>query len=92
MKKMFMSAALTMAIFLGVTAQAAEPVGYELNGFPITRHQVAVVGASNVREQSPVPSLMLGGMPASLSQVAILSPRRVMTATVMTAPVELLAK
>jgi hypothetical protein len=82
---MFLMAALVVAIFLGAAAQAAEPAAYELNGFPITRHQVAVVGASNVREQSPVATLMLGGMPASPSQVAILSYRPITTSTMVRA-------
>jgi hypothetical protein len=55
-KKMFFAA----AIFVAAAAQAAEPAGYEVDGFPITRHQVAVVGALDVREQSPVPALILG--------------------------------
>jgi hypothetical protein len=91
---MVLMTARVAAIILGGAARAAEP-GYELDGFPITRHQVAVVGAANVREQSPVPTLMLGGMPASPSQVAILRPRRLLTAaTVMAEPikVDLVAK
>jgi hypothetical protein len=78
---MFLIAAFAAAISVAAAAQAAEPAGYELDGFPITRHQVAVMGASNVREQSPVPTLMLGGMPASPSQMAILSPRQITTST-----------
>jgi hypothetical protein len=89
--KMVLMAVLVAAIVLGTAAQAAEP-GYELNGFPITRHQVAVVGASNVREQSPVPTLTLGGMPASPSQVAILRPRQLMTAATEPITVDVVAK
>jgi hypothetical protein len=89
--KMFLMAALMAAIVLGTAAQAAEP-GYELNGFPITRHQGAVVDASNVREQSPVPTLTLGGMPASPSQVAILRPRQLMTAATEPITVEVVTK
>jgi hypothetical protein len=48
---------------------------FELMGFPISPHQVALLGGANVVERSPTPTLMLAGMPASPSQVAILAPR-----------------
>lgn len=83
--KPFSIAAIAVATFVFNSTQAAEPPGYEFKGFPITRHQLAVVGAVNVQEQSPAATLMFAGMPASPSQVAILAPRRGMTP--MTAPV-----
>jgi len=72
-------AVILAATFAGAAARAAEPPGYELNGYPITRHQISVVGTEDVSEQAPVPTLMLGGMPASPSQVMILTPRPRMT-------------
>jgi hypothetical protein len=54
---------------------AAELPTFELLGFPITRHQVAVIGAEAVQEQSPTPALTFGGMPASPHQIAVLMPR-----------------
>ena len=59
----------------GIGATAAELPAYEAGAFPITQHQVAVVGAAGVEEQSANPTLTLGGMPASLHQVAVLAPR-----------------
>ena len=47
---------------------------FELTGFPISRHQVAVLGAAKVEESTAVPSLMLAGMPASPHQIAVLTP------------------
>ena len=91
MSKVVLMAAFVAAIVLGAAAHAAEP-GYELDGFPITRHQMSVVGASNVREQSPAPALMLGGMPASPSQVAILRPRQLVTAATEPVTVEVVTK
>jgi hypothetical protein len=44
-------------------------------GLPITRHQVAVIGAANVQEQSLTGTLTLGNMPAPPHQVAVLTPR-----------------
>ena len=57
------------------SAAAAEPT-FELMGFPITRHQVALLGAAQIRERSPTPTLTVAGMPASPHQVAVLTPRR----------------
>jgi hypothetical protein len=49
-------------------AAAAELPAFELMGFPITRHQVALRGAAQTRE------LTLAEMPASPHQVAVLTP------------------
>jgi len=70
-----------IAAILDVTgAAAAELPTYELMGFPVTAHQVAVVGAANVQEQAPTPSLTFGGMPATPHQIAVLTPRASVTA------------
>jgi hypothetical protein len=60
----------------GVAATAAELPTYEVMGFPITGHQVAVMGGSGVEEQSPSPTLTFAGMPASPLQVIVLTPHR----------------
>jgi hypothetical protein len=44
-------------------------------GFPISPHQVQVVGATYVQERSSTSTLTLGGIPASPHQVAVLTPR-----------------
>jgi len=48
---------------------------FEVTGFPISQHQVAVLGSAQVEESAAVPTLMSAGMPASPSQIAILTPR-----------------
>lgn len=48
---------------------------FELTGFPISRHQVAVLGSAQVEESAVTPTLMLAGMPASPHQIAVLTPR-----------------
>jgi hypothetical protein len=53
---------------------------YEVIGFPITPHQISIVGSAHVQEQSPSPSLMMAGMPASPHQIAVLTPRSSLTA------------
>jgi hypothetical protein len=58
-----------------VSTAAAELPTFELMGFPITRHQVGLLGAAQIRERSPTPTLTLAGMPASPHQVAVLTPR-----------------
>jgi hypothetical protein len=56
-------------------AAAAELPSYELMGFPITSHQIAILGSASVQERSPVPTPSLNGMPASPHQVAVLAAR-----------------
>ncbi len=74
MKKLLQIGAV--AVILDVAGAAAGDLPtFELTGFPITPHQVAVMGAANVEEQSATPTLTLGGMPASPHQVAVLTPR-----------------
>jgi hypothetical protein len=48
---------------------------FELMGFPISPHQVAVMGSAHVEESSATPKLMLAGMPASPHQIAVLKSR-----------------
>ena len=68
--------AATAAVLLsGASAIAAELPKFEAMGFPITPVQTSVLGAAHVQERSPVPTLMLGGMPASPVQIVVLTPR-----------------
>ena len=80
MKKMLLMAAIAAATIIGSGAGAGELPTFELTGFPITRHQVAVMGAQGVQEQSAAATLTFGGMPASPHQIAILTPRAGKTA------------
>ena len=75
MTKRFLMAAIAAATVIGSGAGAAELPTFERTGFPITAHQVAVLGAADVQEQAPTPSLTYGGMPASPHQIAVLTPR-----------------
>jgi hypothetical protein len=75
------------AIAVGQSSQAVTPdrattalPSYDGMGFPITPHQISVLGAANVEEQSPSPSLVMAGMPASPHQIAVLTPRSSLTA------------
>ena len=72
MKTLFLIAA--GLIVGGPGAMAAELPTFELIGFPITAHQVSVLGSAGVKERSPMPTLTLADMPASPHQVAVLTP------------------
>ncbi len=80
MKKIFLVAAVAAVTVVSSGAGAAEFPTFELMGFPITRHQVAVMGAQYVQEQSATPTLTFGGMPASPHQIAVLTQRPGMAA------------
>ncbi|SHG93558.1 hypothetical protein [Bradyrhizobium erythrophlei] len=74
MKRLVLFAAATLAIANGIdVATAAERPTYETAGFPITAHQVSVLGAAHVQEAPSVPALTLGGMPALPNQILILT-------------------
>ncbi|WP_275193269.1 hypothetical protein [Bradyrhizobium sp. CSA207] len=79
MKNLFSITTISAVMLSGAGAPAAELPTFELMGFPIAPHQVAVIGAANVQEQSPIAALTLGGMPASPHQVAVLMLRPGMT-------------
>jgi hypothetical protein len=71
--KNLLSTAAIAAVVLGATRAAAQDLPtFEMKGFAITQHQVAVVGSASVQETV---KLALGGMPASPHQVAVLTPR-----------------
>ncbi|MGY8664138.1 hypothetical protein Q3C01_17465 [Bradyrhizobium sp. UFLA05-109] len=79
MKRQFLIVTAVAAIGLVATnhanACALHLPTFELTGFPISRHQVAVLGAAQVEESSVTPNLMLAGMPASPHQIDVLKPR-----------------
>jgi hypothetical protein len=77
MKRLVLFAAIAAALTNGIAvAAAAERPTYAATGFPITAHQVSVVGAAHVEEVPSIPSLMLRGMPASPSQIQVLTAHR----------------
>ena len=71
MNKIYLSIAAAAAIsIVGSTAVfAAELPTYEAKGFPISPVQASVLGAADVREQSPVASAV------SAHQLSVLTPR-----------------
>ena len=79
MKKTYLSIAAAAVISMagGTAGFAAELPTYESAGLPISALQLQVLGAANVREQSPVPTST-----ASPHQLRVLTPRtKVKTAT-----------
>ena len=77
MKRQFSIITATAVVMLGVAGAAAgELPTYDFAGFPITPHQMSVLGSSGeIQERTVAPTLMRGGMPASPHQVAVLSHR-----------------
>jgi hypothetical protein len=75
MRKLLSITSTTLVLLGGLHAKASELPAFEKFGFPITRTQVSVLGTAGVEESSPIPTLTLGGMPASPHQVAVLTPR-----------------
>jgi hypothetical protein len=75
MKRLFLMTATAAVLLSRASAIAAELPTFEAMGFPITPVQTSVLGAAHVQERSPVPTLMLGGMPASPVQIMVLTPR-----------------
>jgi hypothetical protein len=77
MKRLVLFAAVAVAIANGIdVAAAAELPTYQSTGFPITAHQVSVLGSAHVQEAPSVPALTLGGMPASPNQIEVLTARK----------------
>ena len=85
MKKTTLSIAAATAILMagGNAGFAAELPTYETTGLPISAVQVRVLGAANVREQSPVPSST-----ASPHQLSVLTPRTKKMTTATVAPTQ----
>jgi hypothetical protein len=65
-------------LMLGMAgASAGELPSYDVAGFPVTAHQMSVLGQSgDVQEQPSMPTLLRQGMPASPHQIAVLSRRQ----------------
>ena len=75
MTKRYAILAAAAILMLGTAgATAGELPSYDVAGFPITPHQMSVLGQSgHTQEQAAMPTLLLEGMPASPHQIAVLS-------------------
>ena len=78
--RMILAAAAVLTLGT-VGATAGELPNYDFAGFPITSHQLSVLGQSGAMQEQPAaPSLLRDGMPASPMQIAVLSRRPTTTA------------
>ena len=66
---------LVASSVVGAVGSGGELPQYEVAGFPISPHQISVLGSGDVQEQSLSPTLTLNGMPASPHQIAVIGPR-----------------
>lgn len=57
-------------------AMAGEFPTFERQSFPVSQHQVAVLGGAGVAEQAPAATLVRNDMPASPVQLAVLKHHR----------------
>ena len=67
--------AATVLVLGAVGASAGDLPQYEVTGFPISPLQSSVLGSASVQKQSLTSALTIDGMPASLHQIAVISPR-----------------
>lgn len=79
MRKLFLIAT-AIATISGTASESAGACDlrvptFELMGFPISAHQVALLGGANVVERTVAPARTVAGMPASPHQIAVLTPR-----------------
>lgn len=72
----FSIAATAVLMMAGVEATAAELPTYEVLGFPITPHQLEVLGPAGAEQRLPTFAPTAAGMPASPHQIAVLTPRQ----------------
>jgi hypothetical protein len=74
--------AAAVILLLGMAgATAGELPSYDVAGFPVTPHQMSVLGQSGDTQELPaVPTLLREGLPASPHQIAVLSRRAGATA------------
>jgi hypothetical protein len=75
-KHLLPSAVLAFGLLQGAAALAAELPTFEAASLPATPHQLSVIGAADVKEQSATPTLTRADMPASPHQIAVLTPHR----------------
>jgi hypothetical protein len=75
----FYPIAVGAALLLGAAGVAlAEYPTFEINGFPVTRHQMIAVSTGLVRERTQAPPTV-AGMPATPHQIAVMAPRAGLT-------------
>jgi hypothetical protein len=72
--KVQVSPAALAALLLGsaTAALAQEYPTYERDGYPLTPHQLQVLGSDGVQEHQPGSTLTQDGMPASPHQLMVL--------------------
>jgi len=67
---------VAFVLMSGAVASAQDLPKYEVTGFPITPIQISILGCSaQMQESSPTAMLTMEGMPASLHQIVVLTPR-----------------
>jgi hypothetical protein len=73
MKTRLLPAAFAVLVLGGASAALAQDhPTFERNGYPLTPHQLEVLGSDRVQEREPSAALTEDGMPASPHQLSVL--------------------
>jgi hypothetical protein len=76
-KHLSIASVVAFTLIGGAAALAQDLPSYEAMGFPISPVQVSILGCSaQVQELGPMIEFTMAGMPASLHQIAVLTPRK----------------
>jgi len=70
------SIAAAAVFVMGGVATAAELLTYEVTGFPVTPHQLVVLGPAHAEQELGAVTATMAGVPASPHQIAVLTPHR----------------
>ena len=70
------SLAAAAFFMMGGAAAAAELPTYEVTGFPVTPHQLVVLGPSHAEQELGAVTPTMTGMPSTPHQIAVLTPRQ----------------
>jgi hypothetical protein len=71
-KQPYVNQSRLFELLKAAAAAGGELPQYEVMGFPISAHQMSVLGSGGIEEQSLTPMLTLQGMPASPHQIAVI--------------------
>ena len=81
-RSLYLGAVAALLVHTGAVRAEDLPT-FELAGFPISPHQVSVLGSAAVKEEPAAPLVIFGKMSISPHQLAVLTPRPRVTSASM---------
>jgi hypothetical protein len=80
-RSLYLGAVAALLIHIGAV-RAGDLPAFELTDFPISPHQISVLGSAAVKEEPAAPLIMFDSMSIAPQQLVVLTPRpRVTSAT-----------